>query len=194
MIKVDNGRPFGDPRRQGFPLLALWLIGKGIDVVWNRPRTPQDNAKVERCQQTLGRWTECKKAKSVNDLRQALYQQAVFYNYTFRDRRKGNTTRAERFPNLKHTGRKFSDRQIDDQRIADFIAKGKWTRAVSKNGQVAIAGFRFSIGQTYAGINIDLQLNPHTKCWHVYNSQAELIKVTTTKIWQKWINQIKAIT
>lgn len=194
LIKVDNGRPFGDPRRQGLPILALWLIGKGIDIIWNRPRTPQDNAKVERCQQTMGRWTQCKSAKSMEDLQRSLHQQAKFYNYTFRDRRRGNTTRAERFPTLKHTGRKFVGEQLDTQRIADFVAQGKWNRAVSKNGQVTISGFRFSIGQVYAGLRVDLKLDPATKCWHLYNLQGKLIQKTTTQIWDKWISQIKTIT
>src|SRR3954468_9301443 len=55
-IRVDNGKPFGDPQRCSVPELALWLIGLGIEVVWNRPRTPKDNAKVERMQATTSRW------------------------------------------------------------------------------------------------------------------------------------------
>ena len=47
-IRVDNGKPFGDPQRCSIPELGLWLIGLGIEVVWNRPRTPKDNATVER--------------------------------------------------------------------------------------------------------------------------------------------------
>src|SRR3954468_7857520 len=55
-IRVDNGKPFGDPQRCSIPELALWLTGLGIEVIWNRPRTPKDNAKVERMQATTSRW------------------------------------------------------------------------------------------------------------------------------------------
>ena len=37
-IKVDNGRPFGDPGSDLVPVMALWLIGLGIDVVWRAAR------------------------------------------------------------------------------------------------------------------------------------------------------------
>jgi hypothetical protein len=46
-IKVDNGRPLGDPQLEIIPPLALWLLCLGIKVIWNRPATPQDNAKVK---------------------------------------------------------------------------------------------------------------------------------------------------
>ena len=64
-IKVDNGRPFGDPQMELIPPLALWLIGLGIQVIWNRPGTPQDNAKVERSQGVMARWTEYAKSKNI---------------------------------------------------------------------------------------------------------------------------------
>ena len=54
-IKVDNGKPFGDPQRSSVPVLALWLIGLGVEVIWNPPRSPRANAKVERMQGTTSR-------------------------------------------------------------------------------------------------------------------------------------------
>lgn len=71
-IKVDNGRPFGDPKLELIPPLALWLIGLGIKVIWNRPATPQDNAKVERSQGVMGRWTEYTKCKDTFELQDRL--------------------------------------------------------------------------------------------------------------------------
>ena len=38
--------------------LALWLIGLGIEVIWNPPRCPQANGVVERSQGTGKRWAE----------------------------------------------------------------------------------------------------------------------------------------
>ena len=88
-LKVDNGRPFGDPRRETIPALALWLIALGIKVIWNRPRTPQDNAKVERSQGVLSHWTEFEKATDYFDLQIRLWKEADFHNYHFPLRRFG---------------------------------------------------------------------------------------------------------
>ena len=46
-IRVDNGMPLGDPQRKSIPELSLWILAKNIEVIFNRPRQPTDNAKVE---------------------------------------------------------------------------------------------------------------------------------------------------
>ena len=45
-VRLDNGRPLGDPQRKSFPTLGLWLTALGIEVIYNRPRRPTDNASV----------------------------------------------------------------------------------------------------------------------------------------------------
>jgi transposase InsO family protein len=59
-LRVDNGLPFGDPGSDLVPVLSLWLIGLGIDVLWNRPYQATDNAKVERMQGTMRRSNGCR--------------------------------------------------------------------------------------------------------------------------------------
>lgn len=51
-IKIDNGRPLGDPKRLQIPMLPLWLVGYGIEPIWNRAAQPTNNANVERAQAT----------------------------------------------------------------------------------------------------------------------------------------------
>ena len=64
LIKVDNGQPFGDPQKKTIPVLALWLMSLKIKVIWNRPRQPRDNAKVERMQGTSKRWVDLDRCTS----------------------------------------------------------------------------------------------------------------------------------
>src|SRR5207244_2987294 len=56
-IRVDNGLPWGSD--DGLPPeLACWLIGLGVEVVWNPPYRPQANGVVERSRgggQVVGR-------------------------------------------------------------------------------------------------------------------------------------------
>src|SRR3954447_3252919 len=56
-VRVDNGHPWGS--RNDLPReLALWLIGLGVGVIWNRPRCPRMNGVVERSQGVTQQWIE----------------------------------------------------------------------------------------------------------------------------------------
>lgn len=193
-IKVDNGRPFGDPQKEGLPTLALWLLGLGIVVIWNRPRTPQDNAKVERNQGVLGRWTEYKTTVSTKDLQRTLYREAQFYNTVFRDRRCNMTTRLERHPTMGHTGRSYAAELFEPQRVADFIATGSWQRKVSKNGQVHIGGQRFSIGKQHANQLLSVCFDAQHKVWIVKTDEGQELGRSPERLWPKWVKKIRGVT
>jgi hypothetical protein len=193
-IKVDNGRPFGDPKRDGLPILAMWLIGLGINVIRNRHRTPQDNAKVERCQGTLGKWTEYKKTNTTEELKQVLTREADFYNYTFRDRRRNNTTRLERHPCLNHSGRHFKSGQFNEARVVAFVSKGEWIRSVSSVGQVYITGQKFSVGIQYSQRQVRVRLDPEQKVWVVSDDDGAEISLSPPEMWTKWIKRIQCLT
>ena len=71
-IKVDNGKPLGDPQRASVPELALWLVGLGVDVEWIAPRSPRQNATVERMQRTTAQWAEPQCCNTQAQLQQKL--------------------------------------------------------------------------------------------------------------------------
>ncbi len=175
-IKVDNGRPFGDPQLELIPPLALWLIGLGIKVIWNRPATPQDNAKVERSQGVMGRWTEYAKCKNTFELQVRLWKEANFHNHYFPIRRKGNKTRMELFPRLLHTGKNWNPGGFKLNRALIFLAKGEWERKVSSNGQISIYGQRVSIGIQYKHQKVSIRLNSGKNHWNIFNTVGKLIK------------------
>ena len=175
-IKVDNGRPFGDPKLELIPPLALWLIGLGIKVIWNRPATPQDNAKVERSQGVMGRWTEYTKCKDTFELQDRLWKEADFHNLHFPIRRQGNKTRQELFPKLIHTGKNWNPIDFKLNRVLIFIAKGNWGRKASSFGQIYFYGQRFSIGIKYKYQKVSIKLNPRKNCWNIFDPHGKLIK------------------
>ena len=92
-IKIDNGRPFGDPQLEQITILALWLISYNIKVILNRPGVPQDNAKVERSQGTLSRWANPKEIKTIEELQSEVRKQGKFYNLYYPNRRLKNKTK-----------------------------------------------------------------------------------------------------
>jgi len=189
-IKVDNGRPFGDPKTDTIPLLALWVIGLGMDIIWNRPRTPQDNAKVERCQGVLNSWVEPLKCKDTVEFQNRLAQEAHFYNYDFPIRSFGGLKRIERFPTLAHTGREYKPEAFSLQRVLDFVAKGKWQRKVSTNGQINIWGQRFSLGVKFKHQVLDIKLCPKNNQWIIFDHKGDVIKTETTRITENTIKKL----
>ncbi len=188
-IKVDNGRPFGDPQREVVPLLALWLIGLGIQVIWNRPRTPQDNAKVERSQGVLATWTELDKCQNTHDLQVRLQQAAHFHNYHFPIRRLQKRKRIEVFPALAFSGRPWSAADFQLQRVLTFLAKGNWERKVAPNGQVTIYRQRLQVGLSRKHQQVSIKLCPKHNVWQVFDAAGILLKTQPTpfteqSIWQ----------
>jgi hypothetical protein len=69
-IRVDNGYPWGTSRDLPSEL-ALWLIGLGVEPIWNPPGQPTYNPKVERSNGVTQQWgelhtcTDCRKAAKV---------------------------------------------------------------------------------------------------------------------------------
>src|SRR5271157_5277768 len=56
-VRVDNGYPWGSSRDLP-PELALWLIGLGVEPIWNPPAQPTRNPKVERSNGLTQQWGE----------------------------------------------------------------------------------------------------------------------------------------
>lgn len=181
-IKVDNGRPLGDPRRETIPVLALWLVALGIKVIFNRVRVPQDNAKVERMQGVLSNWTEWRKCANTQELQQRLDREVDFHNTKYRVSRLNLKTRAEVFPNLLRSPIPFDPTDFDVQRAIDFVAQGRWEREVSSHGQFSHWGQRIQIKITYAHKRLSLKLNAHTNQWEAFAPNGELVVAFNSRI------------
>jgi hypothetical protein len=104
-VRVDNGKPWGSTGEWP-PVLALWLLGLGIDVLWNPPRQPQRNGVVERSQGTGKRWAEPATCGSVAELQARLDAddalQRDAYPYV------AGRSRSAVWPQLRHSGRAYT--------------------------------------------------------------------------------------
>lgn len=180
-IKVDNGRPFGDPRLEVVPPLALWLIALGIPVIWNPARSPKKNAIVERSQGVLGKWTEFHNCRDRDHLQVRLNREGKFYNYHFPIRKLSGQKRIEAFPDLAHTGRPYQPEKFQLKRALNFLAQGNWVRKVSSTGQISMYNHRFSVGMRFKYQNISLKICPERNAWQIFDATGELIKAVPTK-------------
>jgi transposase InsO family protein len=85
---VDNGAPWGSTG--GLPTdLALWVLGLGVDVWWNRARRPQDNAVVERGHGTTGRWADPGRCRGLEEFRARVAEEDRLLRETGRWFRRG---------------------------------------------------------------------------------------------------------
>ncbi len=175
-IKVDNGRPFGDPGSDLIPVIALWLIGLGIDVIWNRPRQPTDNAKVERMQAVTANWAEPEQCANPTILQTHLDEAVHIQRSLYRCRRLGNQTRAERYPKLAAGGATYAPEAFDLGRVFRFLAEGTWVRKVSQVGQIVFYNQRWQLGRTYRGQQVSLELVLSSRQWVVRDEADQELK------------------
>jgi hypothetical protein len=182
-IRVDNGEPLGSPEPSTTTPLALWLIGYGIHVIWNKPHCPQQNGKVERNQSTSRRWSEILKCDNFLSAQKQLDYAAQIQRDVFPVSRLKFQTRKEVFRDLYTIHRPWNEQDFDIMRVYDFLKAKKYVRKVSSNKQVSHFGFKISVPIQYKGQYvtlklevIDIDLNDIHVNWLVFEATGKLIK------------------
>jgi hypothetical protein len=154
-IRVDNGYPWGTPR--DLPTeLALWLIGLGLEVIWNPPAQPQMNPKVERCQGVAAAWAEphtCADPTQLDDHLDWVCQiQSREYPSIH------GASRVESYPQLLVPWRPYQESQETKlwelDRVDRWLSQRMWSRRVGQNGVISMYGHRRSLGRAYRGQDV----------------------------------------
>lgn len=167
-MRVDNGEPLGSPQPNTTSPLALWLIGQDVDMIFNKPRCPQANAKVERMQEVSSRWAELTRARNGPDLQSRLDEAACFQRERFGVSRLAGKTRLAEFPELETSRRPYAADSFQAGRVYRFLASKVYVRLVSATGQFDHFGERTSVGRAYKGQSVSLRLSPQGPAWQVY--------------------------
>jgi len=176
-IKVDNGRPLADPKRESIPPLVLWLYSHNIQVIFNRPGRPTDNSKVERMQGVSKSLSEPRLCQNVEELKDSLQEACHFQRKHYRTRTLKKKTRTEVYPELDFpSDRAFQKGTCNMDFVHQYLSSGSWSRKVSKVGQCSFMGKLFHVGQKYAGEQIIIEFNLESKNWMLLSSQMILIK------------------
>jgi hypothetical protein len=171
-VRVDNGKPWGS-RGDWPPVLALWLLGLGLTVVWNPPRQPQQNGVVERSQGTAKRWAEPEACDSVAELQGRLDEadrlQREAYPYV------GGRSRSQVWPQLAHAGRPYSAAgEAAQWRLGPVLAHlGEYAvvRRVDGSGKVSLYDRLRYVGVRQAGRAVVVQFDPE-RCEWVFTDEA----------------------
>lgn len=171
-LRVDNGAPWGSTG--GLPTaLALWVVGLGVGMVWNRPRRPRENAVVERGQGVGKQWTEPQTCVSVAQLQE---------RFEVADRRQresypsiGGRSRLQAYPHRKHSGRSYQ-RQWEQahwslKKVLQFLAGYAVPRRVDHSGKVSLYDRGYWVGKKYEGQVVWVSLDASTRQWVVADAQ-----------------------
>lgn len=179
-IRVDNGEPLGSPKKGVTTALALWLIGSGIKMIWNRPFSPKDNAKVERNQDTTWRWSEIAKAQSYAQAQQKLNEAVRIQREQYPVTRLNRKTRAQAYPALCQKAREWNPGLVDSNNVYQFLAQKVFTRKVSQAGQINLFGRKCTVESKCKGQYVQLKMDPQKKVWIIYDQQDQKIKEQPT--------------
>jgi hypothetical protein len=176
-VRVDNGYPWGTPRDLPSEL-ALWLIGLGVEPIWNPPGQPTSNPKVERSNGLTQQWGEL---HTCADSPQA----ARVLAWVGRIQREQypaiqGRTRIDVFPQLRTPRRVYRRAQEetlwDLSRVDAFLARGCWKRQADRNGKISIFGHCRAVGRAWAQQEVVVRFDATSRCWVVSNQDGVVVK------------------
>lgn len=176
-IRTDNGAPFGIPTRDVVPIMSLWLLAWGITPILNRPRRPQDNAKVESNQGTVSRWAEVNKCQNLQQMQEKLDDACALQRDHYPVKRIGKACRSEVFKDLYSIVRPFELDSFDEQKAYTYLAKAVYPRKVSKTGAVDIYNKPFQVGATHKGKTVFVKFDQTNIAWTFLDQNENQIKI-----------------
>lgn len=165
-LRVDNGSPWGSRGDLPSPL-ALWLIGLGLRIIWNPPRSPRKNAVVERTQGVSQRWVEPQTCANARDLQKRLehadrVQRELYPSVQGR-------SRLASYPQLARAPRRYTARWEKKhwslRAVLEYLSDYALPRQVNQNGQVWIYECGHWVGRRWAGQTIYVTVDPQTQEW-----------------------------
>lgn len=187
-LRFDNGRPFGDPTRTGVSACALNLIARGCEVLFNPPRSPTKNAKVERCQGTTSRWADAPNCADIDQFRLLLEYAVEVQRERLPTRVCKGLTRAEYYPDLFNNPRRYDPTDFDITRVFRYLAKGKWYRKVSSAGHLSMFATKYQVGYAHRRktVSVSLELDAQKPYWIFSDeNQNQLAKFHAQNICQR---------
>lgn len=176
-VRSDNGAPFGVPTRDVIPIMSLWLLAWGVRPIINRPRRPQDNAKVERNQGTVARWAEVHNCPDIQTLQARLDEAAELQRNHYPVAKLGKAARSDVFAALTQIKRPFENAIFDEHRAYQHLAKAVYPRKVSSGGTISIYAKSFQVGLKYQNKIVYVKFDPSAIHWIVLNEHQSILKI-----------------
>jgi hypothetical protein len=165
---VDNGVPWGSDDGHP-PELACWLIGLGVEVVWNPPRRPQKNGVVERSQGVGKNWAEPWTCADAAELQRRADETDRLQREAYAG--PGERPRWVEYPALAHSGSPYRPEAEgglgDVARVTRHLAHYVVRRKVDPLGKVSVYNRPRPVGRTWVGKVVNVGFDADECCWVV---------------------------
>lgn len=179
-IKIDNGEPLVYPAERDLPTLTvLWWIGLGIEVIYNKPRCPQQNGTIEGLQGICSRWSDPARKASIEALQSAVNEANRIQRCVYRIRKQKYQTRMQLYPQLATNPRRFDLQAFDFHRVKVYLAQKVWQRKVKKNGCIKLYKKEIYVALHCVGQSLTVTYDPVESQWVIRAANGTLLKTST---------------
>ncbi len=169
-INLDHDSVFCDNTSVSpYPsMLHLWLIALGVGVRFIEHKPPTEHSVIERAHQTINQ--QAVAGQTFDDgvaLQQSLSDRLDFLNHRFPSRSLGGRSPLVACPEAEHSGRfyrlEWETDMLDMQRVYEYLAKGRWFRRTSSQGQFSLGSHRYNVGQELKEQTLDITFDSQTR-------------------------------
>jgi hypothetical protein len=176
-LRLDNGLPWAN--WNDLPMvLALWLVGLGINLIFNPPRQPQHNGVVEKSQDTGQRWCEPHTCRTVRQLQARLNAMDRLQREEYPSLQ--GRSRVSVFPALRQPLRCYSaaweHEAWDLRRAQEYLGSFVALRRANKQGQISLYARRVSVGARQRGQWVVVQYVADGQAWLLSDSDGHLLR------------------
>lgn len=176
-LRVDNGAPWGSWSDLP-PVLALWVIGLGIQMRWNHPNCPDENAVIERSQGLAQTWGEPGRCQTVRQFQNRIHREDQLQREQYPSI--NGLPRMTAYPELEHAGRRYSTRWEQRHWNWDLVLAHLGGYAVQRqvdcSGKIGLYSAKLYVGTMHKGQKVYLQLDPDRIEWIVSDTQGRQIR------------------
>lgn len=177
-FRFDNGRPFGSPDLDTVTPAAFVLAALGCRLIFNKPRSPTQNAKVERNQGTTSRWAPAGNCADLATFQQALDEAVIIQRERYKTRVCQGQTRLAAFPKLASNTRRYDARSFCLRKAYVYLGRFTFVRRVAAHGQIGLLGKRYQVGGHNRGkqVRIGLITKMGKPVWIVSDAAGQILE------------------
>jgi transposase len=176
-LRVDNGPPWGSAN--DLPTdLALWVLGMGVEMIWNPPRQPRRNGVVERFQGVGQCWLEPESCFSAGQLQRKA-------NWLDRLQREEypvaeGKSRIQVHPRLAHSGkaynRSWERAHWSLNAVATHLGDYNVPRVVDGKGMISLYNRNCYVGRPPVARTVWVTFDPQRLEWIVCDAKGNQVR------------------
>ena len=146
----------------------LWLIALGVDVCFIKHKPPAAHSVIERAHQTINQQAVVGQVFADGSaLQQSLDERLDFLNTRFPSRSLDGQPPLVAHPEAQHSGQlyrpQWEEDMLDMQRVYDYLARGRWFRRTSAQGQLSLGTHRYNVGKDLANQTLEITFDAQTR-------------------------------